>query len=659
MRSHFLLRALLITLSLALTTTSLGWSKAAADVVEWRPIDPSDLILKAPVVEPDADAEALFWDIRVDDGGDDDLVLSNYIRIKIFTERGREKHSKVDIPFLSGTKIKNVAARVIKPDGSIVVLAKEEVVEKTVIKISGLKLRTKSLVFPGIELGGIIEYKWQEVISDASANNMRLPFQRDIPVQSITYHIKPSDSTSSFDVYPYNMTTPQFQQEKNGFQFITVTKMPAFHEEPFMPPDENVRSWALIKYHNIFSLFSGYGTMAAQLYFGFQPYLKVDDEVKRKSAEIIAGATTPEEKLEKIFAFCRTIKNTNERSSGFTAEELEKLRVSKKPSDTLKRGLGRGIDINFLFAALATAAGFNSRVALLPDRSQRFFDQKVNIPGALRPTSIAVQLGARWKFFNPGFHYITLGMLRWQEEGVDALISDPSPVWVLTPITPPEKSRETRVATLRLDEDGTLEGDVSIEYTGHLAVTRKALNDDDSPNQREENLKEAVKGRLSTAELTNIVIENVTDPVKPFVYKYHVRVPNFAQRTGKRLFLQPGYFEKGVPALFTSTTRKYSIYFSYPWSEEDKVTITLPKGYAPDNADAPQTIDIPQICHYGVKMGVSKDASTLFYTRSFFFGNDKILLFPVQGYEQIKRLFGEINRSDNHTIALKQTALAS
>jgi hypothetical protein len=110
-------------------------------------------------------------------------------------------------------------------------------------------------------------------------------------------------------------------------------------------------------------------------------------------------------------------------------------------------------------------------------------------------------------------------MLRWQEEGVDALLADDLPSWVRTPMSPPEKSRETRVATLRLDENGTIEGNISIEYSGHLAVEKKAQNDDDSANQREENLKEAMKNRLSTAELTNIVIENATDPAKPFIYK--------------------------------------------------------------------------------------------------------------------------------------------
>jgi hypothetical protein len=660
MRSHLSFhrawRLIAVVASVALLAATDGGGRSAlAGDEEWRPVDPSHVAQKAPIVDQDADAEAIFWDIRVDDGGQDDLVLSHYLRIKIFTERGREKLSKIDIPFLSGTKIKDVAARTIKADGSIVELAKADVVENLIVKVSGVKLRTKSFAFPAIEPGAIIEYKWREVISDASANNLRLNFQREIPVQSVTYHIKPSKASWTFTVLPFNMPRPQFQKEKNGFQSTTVTKMPAFQEEPLMPPEDNVRSWAMVKYYNLLTALLGYYAVAVQIHTGFQPFLKVDDEVRRKATEIVAGATTPEEKLAKILAFCRTnIKNTNEKSSGFTADEIEKLKENKKPADTLKRGVGPGIDINLLFAALANAAGFDARVALLPDRGQRFFDANVVIPGALRPSNIAVRVGAGWKFFNPAAPYITSGMLRWQEEGVAALIAEESPTWVMTPVSRPEKSKETRVATFQLTEDGTLEGDVSIEYTGHLAVERKALNDDDSPNQREENLKEALKNRLSTADLTNIVIENVTDPAKPFVYKYHVRVPGFAQRTGKRLFFQPAFFEKGIGALFASSTRRYPIYFRFPWSEEDKVTIKLPPGYATDNADVPAPISVPGVCNYAVRMGVAKDDSALIYSRTFSFGAESILLFPASSYTDMKRLFDEINKADNHTIALKQ-----
>src|SRR5829696_5056125 len=89
------------------------------------------------------------------------------------------------------------------------------------------------------------------------------------------------------------------------------------------------------------------------------------------------------------------------------------------------------------------------------------------------------------------------------------------------------------------------------------------------------------------AEVTDFRIENVTDPVKPFVYTFHVRVPAYAQRTGKRLFFQPAFFQKGLTPRFTVTTRRHEVYFHHPWSEEDRVEVLLPEGFALDNADAP------------------------------------------------------------------------
>src|ERR1043166_8511454 len=213
--SHYTSRLILFVVLVSFLITPLGTIRTMAAAEDWRPIEPSDLALKAPLVEPNADSEAIFWDIRVDDGGENDLVLSHYVRIKIFNDRGREKFSKIDIPYINGVKIKDVAARTIKPDGSIVELLKDDIIEKTVVKASGIKLRTKTFAFPGIEPGAIIEYKWKEVRSNTSAQNLRLQFQRDIPVQAVTYRVKPAKNIF-WDVRPFNMDRFSFQREKNG-----------------------------------------------------------------------------------------------------------------------------------------------------------------------------------------------------------------------------------------------------------------------------------------------------------------------------------------------------------------------------------------------------------------------------------------------------------
>ncbi len=181
---HTLLPLLLLCLGLA-------WPAAVFAGDDWRPVDPADLALKAPVVEKDADAEALFWEVRIDDDPEGDLIFSHYIRIKVFTERGRESQSKIDIPFgkiFGGNiRLQNISARTIKPDGSVIELKKGDVFERTLVKSSGLKVKVKSFALPGLEPGCIIEYRWQEVRMDQSANYVTLDFQREIPVQRVKY----------------------------------------------------------------------------------------------------------------------------------------------------------------------------------------------------------------------------------------------------------------------------------------------------------------------------------------------------------------------------------------------------------------------------------------------------------------------------------------
>src|SRR5262245_60444366 len=73
-------------------------ASAQAQVQGWKPIDPAHVGLKAPVVEKDADAEGIFWEIYFKDefdGSSAYKILSNYVRIKIFSQRGVENHGKV------------------------------------------------------------------------------------------------------------------------------------------------------------------------------------------------------------------------------------------------------------------------------------------------------------------------------------------------------------------------------------------------------------------------------------------------------------------------------------------------------------------------------------------------------------------------------------
>jgi len=639
---------------------------------EWRQVSPAELAMKTPQVEPDADAEAIFWEVRVDDSASTELGLKHYVRVKIFTERGREKYSKFDIPFTRGMKIKDIAARVIKADGSAVEIGKQDIFEREIVKANKVKIKAKSFAVPNIEPGVIVEYRYREVIEDAGARGMTLVFQRDIPVQTLSYYYKPYNKREP-NYQSYNFTDTKFIKDDKGFYLAQRTNVPALKEEPRMPPSDMVRPWMLLQGASIgavnVSAFSisytikdpsspnRYWAAVSSEYVGLVKFMnKPDKEIKRVASEITATASTPQEKLQKLYEFCQTqIKNTTFDTS-ITDEQRAKLPQIKSVADVLKQKSAGSQYIDMLFGSMANSIGFETRIALAGNRSRMFFTPEMTNDTFIHPAAIAVKVGEDWKFFNPGVSFLPFGSLVWYEEDVWALLAGETNYnWKKTPLSDADKTVSKRTGKFKLSEDGTLEGTVKMEYTGQMGLSYKMDNYDQSANQREENLKNEIKARMSAAEISDLQIENITEPNKPFTYQYKVRVPNYAQRTGKRLFLQPGFFEYGENAAFSTATRKYDVYFNYPWSETDTVEIDLPKGFSLDNADAPNELaDQQKIGSLKINIGVNKASNFLKYERKFHFGGGGFILFPVGSYQPLKTMFDEFHKSDTHTITLKQ-----
>ena len=661
-RNIFPLIVLLVCLAIAASAHPPGDN-------DWRAVTPEELAMKTPKVEPDADAEAIFWEVRIDDSSDD-LSMQHYVRLKIFNDRGREKYSKLDIPYTRKMKIKDVAARVIKPDGTVVEVTKQDIVEKELIKAGGIKIKVKSFAIPNLEIGSIIEYRYREVISDAGAAGMHLKFQRSIPVQTLSYYYKPY-SKKEPNYRSFNFNDTRFVQDEKGFWVATRKNISAFKEEPRMPPEDQVMPWILLRAARTNVLESSgfsisftfkdpsnppsyWAAVSSEKKIWYQFMTQPDKEIKRVALEVTASATTPETKLDKLYEYCQTqIRNTSFDPT-LTDAERKKLPENKSLADVLKHKHASAQFVDLLFGAMAQALELETRVAFLSDRSELFFKPEMANEAFIHPGAIAVKLGEGWKFYDPGVKFLPPGMLVWYEEGVWALLVGNGGVWQRTPLSDYGKSVTKRIGRFKLLEDGTVEGTVRMEYEGQPGLINKLDSYDDSDAKREESLKNEVKARMSTAELSNIRFENMNEPRKPLVCTYNIRVPEYAQKTGKRLFLQPSFFEHGESALFPTAERKYDVYFHYPWSEVDDIEFELPAGYALDSAERPAPFSASGISEYNAEMGVTKDQHTLVIKRKFFFGAGGNIVLPASTYSQLKMVFDRLHKSDEHTITLKQ-----
>jgi hypothetical protein len=629
---------------------------SADDEIIWRPVSPAELQMKTPQVEPDADAEAIFWEVRLDDKKAGKLSYNHYVRVKIFTERGRERFSKFDIPFLKGKKVENVAARVIKPDGSIVELQPGDIFEREIVRSGNIKIKAKSFAVPAIEPGVIVEYQYKEVFKGDSASGERLIFQRDVPMQKASYYVRPYQGTTLVPSF-YNMPEMRFVEDGKGFFVATMTNVPAYKQEPFMPPDDEVRRWALLSYRTFGSIFSWTLLNSGAGQF-FTEATKPNKEIKQKAAELAAGSASEEDTLKKIYDFTqKQIKNISFDLT-ITDEERENIKL-KGADDALKRGMANSAYVDLLFASLAKAHGFETYLVISGDRSENFFNpQKYSSQSFVHPAGIAVKVGGQIKYFNPGTPYLPYGRLAWHEEDVAAMLigENTGVTWKITPLSDETQSPAKRTGKFKLHEDGTLGGTVRMEFEGQQAIIRRRGAFNSSASKREEDIKEEIKKHISSAEISEISIENFSDNSKPLTYVFKVRVPNYAQKTGKRLFLQPGFFEYGTSAAFSSATRINSIYFPYPWSEKDSLEIQLPAGFELDNADVPGTISDPsKIGALDIKISINKTTNSVLYTRNFHFGGGGNILFPVTAYKPLKDLFDAFHKADTHTITLKQS----
>ena len=635
--------------------------------VDWPPLNPADLALKTPKIEPDADAEGLLWDVHVSTtrkGTTIDTSYVNYLRVKIFNDRGRDKFTTVDISFSKSENISDIAGRTIRPNGEIVELKKDAVFERVLTRAGGVKEKVKSFAMPAVESGGIVEYRWRKTITTESfvPRYFRLDFQREIPVREVTYHVKPLDRSFGFN---YSMrsqswhlkSTPFVLEGVTGFYVTTATDIPAFKEEPDMPAEGDVRPWMLLYYSEALNLQPEkyWESVGKKEYAGYKSRIKVSDEIRSAAAEIVSGAggQNEEEKLRKLFDYVRKeFRNTGYESE---AAQHDPLKENRTTADTFRQKAGSSSEITLLFIALAESQGFDARLVELSSRTFGMFQKSFPDDYFLVRRDVAVKVNGQWMFCNPGNPLLPFGMLNWEEEGQTALITDPKqPLMVLTPIAEPAASLSTRRGTFKLAEDGSLEGDVFQEYTGHALISRKLRYQKQSPEEREEAVRQTVKARFAGAEVTAIKLEGVSDNLQTLKISYHVKIEAYAQRTGKRLFLKCSYFNHDLKPRFSTNDRKYPVFFDHTWSEKDTITYELPAGYSLEKAEAPQSFRGGDVAEEIVHMSINNRTHVLTFERSFVFGTGGSIGFPTTAYQNLKVVFDRFQEMDDHTLIVKQ-----
>lgn len=643
-----------------------------AEFVAWLPISDAERALRSPSVEKDAGAEVLLWRVHVVDellGNNTDLqrVFYHYVRLKVFNEKGKEDTSTIDLTYRAPGAILDVSGRTIKPDGTILDLDRKTVYKRDLVRAGREREKAVSFAMPGVEPGAIVEYRWKQTQDDNRFRYVRLHFQRDFPVQKVTYFVKPLSGEISggeqMFLLHFNCDPSPIKPENDGYSSTTLTNVPSSRHEPYAPSDPNLEAWALLFYRESSEKDPDkyWNSEGKKAYRDLKDLLKASDELKSAAADAVSGVSQDEDKVTALVTLLRK-RVRNLFDSDVTQAERE-MYFAKLPKDRrrnsaeiFKSGIASPNEMNVVFAALAMQAGLEARPALVADRNEYVFNPKLPERYFLDNTAIAVKLGDSWKVLEVSRKLLAPGMVPWPEEGMFALLTDPkAPMFIQTQVAPPEASVEKRTARLELSDGGSLAGDVEESYTGHSAEGLRGQIEGKSPAQREEWLRDRVLRMFPDAEVTAITLQNADDATKPLAARYHLEAPRFAQVTGKRILFQPMAFRRGQASPFSASERRFPVNFPYAWKEVDEIHIRLPEGFALDNADNPGGMDFGETGSFRLEMRIANGADQeLQADRELTFGKKGLLFFQQQNYAALKRIFDAIQVRDAHTISLKE-----
>jgi hypothetical protein len=615
---------------------------------DWLPISQEDLAMKDNPASPGVHAMILYRESKVDSI---DSTDREYYRIKIFTQEGA-KRGNVELQFVSGfDEIKDLRARTIRPDGSIVNFEGKPY-DKLVVKASGLKVLAKTFTLPDVKPGCIIEYKYLDQYDSSLYINMKWNVQGDLFTRQARFSIKPASGYMGLMYRAFGLP-PQVvpQRQTDGTYALEVRDLPGLEEEELMPPEESLRA-------NVGFYYRAKDETPEVFWkrIGKEWSDQLDRFVNKKGAlEGELGRTVnsndpPETKLRKIYARVQKIRNrSHEESKTEKEEKQEKLKENSNVEDVLKHGYGYGREINYLFVGLVRAAGFEATEAYMAGRNFYFFQPDLMNTDQVRADVVWVRAGGQEYYLDPASQEYPFGQLPWFETATDGLqVEKQGGKFMSTPRPEPSAATIVRRADLTLSGDGTLAGRVQVDFTGQEGAIRRVENRHEDETGRRKAIEDEIQGSLpSGAKFQLMSLSNWDNTNEPLRAEGTIQAPEFGTAAGRRILMPVTLFLAGQAKAFRPERRINNIYIHFPYEELDDVKVHLPAGYKAESMPPAQDIHPGAVVY---EITATQQGETVEMKRHLAVNG---IMFPAGAYPALRTFFNLVKSSDDAQIVLQ------
>lgn len=655
LRRNIVVSRFLATLLLGLAGL-LATSASAVD--RFQPVSPEELTMTSEPLAPGAPAILLYRQVDRDDNGSTSHQ-DNYFRIKILTGEGR-KYADIEIPFSKEEEeVVNVRARTIRPDGSIVNFD-GKVFEKSILKVKGLRYLAKTFTLPDVQVGSIIEYYYtydfrEQYIFDSHWILSEELFTRYAKFSLKSYEPRYAKVTIR---WTWQGLPPGTDPPKAHDQIIRLEahNIPAFQTEDYMPPENELKS-------RVDFIYSYDPPEADKDKFWRQIGKKRNEQLEslinkrgdmqQAVSELVSPSESPEVKLRKIYERVQQIRNTSYEVRKTQQEaKRETPKAINNVADVWKRGYGSGVELTWLYLALARAAGFDAYGVWVSSRRSYFFNPTQMDSFRLNANVVLIKLNGNEIYCDPGAKFAPFGLLPWYETGVAGLRLDKEGgSWVKTPMPDSSASRVERKADLKLTDQGDLQGKVTLTFTGLEAMRRRNEERNEDDTERKKYLEDHIKDYVPVTvdvELTNHPDWN--NAATPLVAEFNLKVPGWISGAGRRALVPVGLFSETEKHLFEHEARVHPVYMEFPFQKIDDITIELPPGWKVGSLP-PAKDNHGQVITYSLK--VTSDNNRLHLVRTL---DVKLLYVETKYYAALRNFFQDVRTGDEQQIVLQPGA---
>jgi hypothetical protein len=594
---------------------------------------------------------------------------SIYARIKVLQEKGKEL-ATVQLPYMRGDQsITNITARTIHADGTVIPLAvKPE--DLLVAKSGDQQFQRKVFTLPSVEVGSILEYRYQLRYDDRHYSSPYWEIQRPYFVHKAHYVFTPfgdfMPGSTVRSIFPLTDSRgnvihsliwwPNLPQgvsvktDLGGHYSLEMTDIPPIPNEQWMPPLHSFLYKVLFYYKSAFDP-KDFWVSEAKLWSQEVDHFA---EPSKSLREAVSGLVSPGDseldKAQKLYKAVQALDNTNfSRVKGVSEREQLNLKTSRRAEDTWAQKSGSSEEIALLYLAMLRSSGLTAYATKVVDRRKNIFDESYLDIGQLDDTLVILSTGGKDIYLDPGEKMCPFQTLHWRHSGSGGIRQSPDGRGVAnSPLQIYSANSVTRIGDLTIDEHGAVSGGIRLVIGGQEALfwRQAAVVKDEAEvkDQFDHWLKsivpEGVEAHidhflaLSQSDVNLMAIVNVKGTL--------------GATTSKRLLLPGFFFEtRGSRPFADQQKRQELVDMHYGEQVTDQVVYHLPAGLAVEGA--PEDANIPWTGRAGfrTKITVAPGQVTVGRTLSRAF-----TFLKPDDYQNLRDFYQKIAETDKQQLVL-------